>query len=121
MGDGRCPYDPGSSAPPVIEARTIHSDGTVIPLVGKVSDLLVFKTRNSNYKAAVFNMPSVEVGSILEYKWTIPLTGGRVAECWKTKRPCSAACWPARLQNGRCSSRSMFIRSTSIGTLTRPL
>jgi hypothetical protein len=51
----------------------------VVPLVGKASDLLVFKTKSSGLKAAVFNMPSVEVGSILEYKWTIPLTGGRVS------------------------------------------
>jgi hypothetical protein len=73
------PYDPNGSAPPIIEGRTIHADGTVIPLVGKASDLLVFKTRNNNTKAAVFNMPSAEVGSILEYRWTIPLTGGRVS------------------------------------------
>jgi hypothetical protein len=73
------PYEPGPSEPPIIEGRTIHADGTVIPLVGKASDLLVFKTKNSGVKAAVFNMPSVEVGSILEYRWTIPLTGGRVS------------------------------------------
>jgi len=72
------PYDPGNSAPPIIEGRTIHADGTVIPLVGKVSDLVVFKTTSSNFKAAVFNLPSVEVGSILEYKMTIPHTGGTV-------------------------------------------
>jgi hypothetical protein len=73
------PYDPGSSAQPIIEARTIHADGTVIPLVGRASDLLAFKTTNSKYKASVFNMPSVEVGSILEYKRTVPLTGERVS------------------------------------------
>ncbi len=73
------PYTPGYTATPSIEARTIHSDGTVIPLVGKAEDLLVVKTNQSNLKAAVFNMPSVEVGSILEYKWTIPLTGGKIS------------------------------------------
>ena len=73
------PYVPGLSAPPIIEGRTIHSDGTVIPLAGKVEDLLAYKTNNAHVKEAVFNLPSVEVGSILEYKWTIPLTGGRVS------------------------------------------
>jgi len=73
------PYEGGGSGLPIIEGRTIHTDGTAIPLVGKVSDLLVFKTTSSNYKSAVFNMPSVEVGSILEYRWTIPLTGGKVS------------------------------------------
>ncbi|WP_263351141.1 DUF3857 domain-containing transglutaminase family protein [Acidicapsa acidisoli] len=73
------PYTPGYSAPPIIEGRTIHADGTVIPLVGKGADLLAFRTNSDQEKVAVFNLPSVEVGSILEYKWTVPLTGsGRV-------------------------------------------
>jgi len=73
------PYIPGYSATPIIEGRTIHSDGTVIPLTGKAADLLVVKTNSSHMKVSVFNLPSVEVGSILEYKWTIPLTGGKVS------------------------------------------
>ena len=73
------PYIPGYTATPIIEGRTIHPDGTVIPLVGKAEDLLVFKTTKNHVKAAVFNLPSVEVGSILEYKWTIPITGGKVS------------------------------------------
>jgi len=70
------PYVPGFSATPIIEARTIHADGTVIPLTGKPEDLLVVKTDKNRVNAAVFNMPSVEVGSILEYKWTMSLLGG---------------------------------------------
>lgn len=73
------PYDQNSSASPIIEGRTIHADGTVIPLAGKASDLLVIKTTRSNFKAAVFNLPSVEAGSILEYRMTIPHTGGTVS------------------------------------------
>jgi len=73
------PYTPGYSELPIITGRTIHPDGTVVPLTGKASDLLVFKNHNNHVKAAVFNLPSVEVGSILEYKWTIPLTGGKVS------------------------------------------
>ena len=72
------PYVAGYTAMPIIEGRTIHADGTVIPLTGKAEDLLVFKSYRNNVKAAVFNLPSVEVGSILEYKWTIPTTGGKV-------------------------------------------
>jgi len=73
------PYVPGYSDPPIITGRTIHADGTVVPLTGKASDLLVFKSHRNHLKAAVFNLPSVEVGSILEYKWTMPLTGGSVS------------------------------------------
>ncbi len=72
------PYLAGFSDAPYIEARTIHSDGTVIPLTGKAADLLVEKTNNYHVKVSVFNLPSVEVGSILEYKWSVPLTGGNV-------------------------------------------
>jgi Domain of Unknown Function with PDB structure (DUF3857)/Transglutaminase-like superfamily len=73
------PYSVGHSAPPIIEARTIHPDGTVIPLVGKAEDLLVAKNNRYNVNVSVFNMPSVEVGSILEYKWTIPMGAGKVS------------------------------------------
>jgi transglutaminase-like putative cysteine protease len=69
------PYTPGFTAQPIITGRTIHADGTVIPLAGKPEDLLVFKKVGSHVNASVFNLPSVEVGSILEYKWTIPMTG----------------------------------------------
>jgi len=73
------PYIPGYNATPIIEGRTIHSDGMVIPLTGKAADLMIAKTNSSHVKVSVFNLPSVEVGSILEYKWTISLTGGKVS------------------------------------------
>jgi hypothetical protein len=73
------PYSVAHSASPVIEARTIHSDGTVIPLVGKPADLLVSKNNRHNVNVTVFSMPSVEVGSILEYKWTVPMGAGKVS------------------------------------------
>jgi hypothetical protein len=65
------PYDAGAMEVPYIEGRTIHADGTVVPLVGKAADLLVIKNRSNHVRTAVFNLPSVEVGSILEYKWSI--------------------------------------------------
>jgi len=72
------PYLPGYSATPIIEARTIHADGTVVPLTGKAEDLLVQKSNKFHVRTSVFNLPSVEVGSILEYKWTVPMGGGHV-------------------------------------------
>ena len=59
-----------------IKARTIHADGTVIPLVGKPEDLLTAKitARNGDkldFERKVFNLPSVEVGSILEYSYQV--------------------------------------------------
>jgi len=74
------PYFAVLNGTPIIEGRTIHADGTVVPLTGKVNDLLVIKTTAANVKAAVFNLPSVEAGSILEYRWTVPMTGARFAD-----------------------------------------
>lgn len=71
------PYS-GGGTPPVIEGRTIHSDGTVVPLNGKSEDLLVEKRHGNHLKARVFNLPAVEVGSILEYRWTLPMGESRV-------------------------------------------
>jgi hypothetical protein len=70
------PYLRGTSKITDIRARTIHSDGTVIPLVGKPQDLLVVKGKTSEgeqmrVNRKVFTLPSVEVGSILEYTYTI--------------------------------------------------
>jgi hypothetical protein len=52
-----------------IEGRTIHPDGTAIALTGKPYDKLVAKEGGSQIKEKVFTMPSVEIGSILEYRY----------------------------------------------------
>ena len=67
-----------SGAPPRIEGRTIHADGAVVPLVGKAEDLLVVKNTSRHLNVRVFTLPSVEVGSILEYRWTLPNSEGNV-------------------------------------------
>lgn len=70
------PFIEGRSWVSDIKARTIHADGTVIPLAGKPEDLLVVKTKleqgySFQVDRKVFNLPSVEVGSILEYRFDI--------------------------------------------------
>jgi hypothetical protein len=70
------PYLRGTSKITDIKGRTIHSDGTIIPLVGKPEELLVVKIKNKEGEQVqvnrkVFTLPSVEVGSILEYSYTI--------------------------------------------------
>src|SRR5215469_16774422 len=54
-----------------IKGRTIHADGTVIPLKGKPEDLLVLKTSGNQINQMTFALPSVEVGSILEYRYEL--------------------------------------------------
>ena len=54
-----------------IAGRTIHSDGTVFPFTGKPYDKLIEKEQNTKHMAKVFTLPNVEVGSILEYRYTL--------------------------------------------------
>lgn len=57
-----------------IAGRTIHPDGTIIPFTGKPYEKLIEKTQGyggSKYMAKVFTMPDVEVGSIIEYRYTL--------------------------------------------------
>ncbi|MGH9562921.1 MAG: DUF3857 domain-containing protein [Terracidiphilus sp.] len=54
-----------------ISGRTIHSDGTVIPLNVKPADLLEVKAGHTRYQRKVFTMPSVEVGSVIEYSYQV--------------------------------------------------
>jgi hypothetical protein len=71
-----------------IKGRTIHPDGTVIPLAVKPEDLLIAQTEQFQVSRKVFNMPSVEVGSVLEYMWTLRYPEGAVnSPAWDVQRP----------------------------------
>lgn len=71
FGDVELPYQAHGSGIRGIEARTIHSDGTVIPFTGKPYDKELIKTGNVKMMAKVFSMPDVQVGSILEYRYEL--------------------------------------------------
>jgi len=64
----RIPYEPGIDKLTDIEGRTVHADGTIVPLTAKPEDLLDVKTVGFQIDSLVFALPSVEVGSILEYR-----------------------------------------------------
>jgi len=80
------PYTKGNTRIEDIKARTIHSDGTVIPLTGKPEDLLAFKTTSKSgelqVNRKVFTLPSVEVGSILEYFYKLRYDDGYLSSPW---------------------------------------
>lgn len=62
------PYDRADFKVKDIHGRTIHADGTVVPLTAKPSDLTDVKTAGYQVNTMVFTLPSVEVGSIIEYR-----------------------------------------------------
>jgi hypothetical protein len=63
------PYWGGDFSIGSISGRTIHSDGTILPLTVKPEDLLQSKTERGQIHRMVFTLPGVEVGSILEYSY----------------------------------------------------
>jgi len=54
-----------------IAGRTIHRDGTIVPFTGKPYEKLISKANGSTLKQKVFSLPAVEVGSILEYHYSV--------------------------------------------------
>jgi hypothetical protein len=62
------PYEPQTDKLIDFQGRTIHADGTVIVANEKPSNLVEFKTKGFQVNSVVFTLPSVEVGSILEYR-----------------------------------------------------
>lgn len=51
-----------------VEARTVHSDGSVVVFSGEPYDKLIEKDKHSQRTAKVITLPDVQVGSILEYR-----------------------------------------------------
>jgi hypothetical protein len=51
--------------------RTIHSDGTIIPFTGKPYEKTIVKSNDFSYKAKVFTLPDVQVGSIIEFRYKL--------------------------------------------------
>jgi hypothetical protein len=70
-----------------IVGRTIHPDGTVIPLTGSPADLLKVKRGADQLNEMVFNLPSVEVGSILEYRYQVRYDRFQQAPQWQIQQP----------------------------------
>ncbi len=54
-----------------VEGRTIHSDGAIIPFTGKPYQKVLEKGGKEKYKATVFTLPDVQLGSILEYRYVL--------------------------------------------------
>ncbi len=63
-----------------ISGRTIHPDGTVIPFTGKPYEKIVEKVKDYKIKVKIFTLPSVEVGSIIEYRYKVHIDDHYFAE-----------------------------------------
>ena len=82
------PYESTSFKVTDIKGRTIHPDGTITPLVGKPEELLLAKSGELQFSRKVFTLPSVEVGSILEYRYEIRYDDYHVSSPeWDLQKP----------------------------------
>ncbi|HEY2860498.1 MAG TPA: DUF3857 domain-containing protein [Terracidiphilus sp.] len=70
-----------------IEGRTIHPDGTIVPLTGTPADLLKVKRGSTQINELTFTLPSVEVGSIIEYRYQIRYDRFAEAPDWHVQEP----------------------------------
>jgi len=84
----RIPYEPFAGKITSVEGRTVHADGGVVPLTDKPTDLVSVKTKDFQQNTLTFTLPSVEVGSILEYRVTFhgePFPGSALT--WHIQKP----------------------------------
>ena len=54
-----------------LHARTIHPDGSIAMFNGQVFEKTIFKRKGLTYQAKTFTLPDVQVGSIIEYYYTL--------------------------------------------------
>jgi hypothetical protein len=74
------PYQHGVDKVIEIDGRTIHPDGSIIPLTDKPEDLMDYKVKRFQINRVHFSLPDVQVGSILEYRLKIRTPNTRVSE-----------------------------------------
>lgn len=82
------PYEHGQFKVTDIKGRTIHADGTIIPLTTKPTDLVDVKNSARQINKMVFTLPDVEVGSILEYRLELRYDDNMVSSpTWRIQQP----------------------------------
>ena len=56
-----------------LHGRTVRPDGSIANFEGKVFDKSIVKAKGVKYMAKTFTLPDVEVGSVIEYYYTVDL------------------------------------------------
>lgn len=69
-GDVEIPFVKGAGNIRDIQARTIHADGSIVNFDGKIFEKTIVKAKGFKFLAKTFTMPEVQVGSIIEYRYT---------------------------------------------------
>ncbi len=61
-----------------INARTIRPDGSIVNFTGQIYEKNIVKAKGFEYRAKTFAMPDVQVGSIIEFYYTINFAKGYI-------------------------------------------
>jgi Domain of Unknown Function with PDB structure (DUF3857)/Transglutaminase-like superfamily len=69
--DVEIPYDRRRYNIVAVNGRTVHTDGSSVPFQGKPFDKVILKGRNLRLQVKTFTLPDVQVGSIVEYHYTL--------------------------------------------------
>jgi Domain of Unknown Function with PDB structure (DUF3857)/Transglutaminase-like superfamily len=77
-GDVEIPFFKEQGTIHGLRARTIRPDGTVANFEGKAFDKTIMKAKGLKYLAKTFTLPDVQVGSIIEYHYTMDLQEGLI-------------------------------------------
>jgi Domain of Unknown Function with PDB structure (DUF3857) len=64
------PYDGSFVGISDLRARTIAPDGTITPFTGKAFNTTIIKAHGVKFLAKTFSLPNVQLGSIIEWKYT---------------------------------------------------
>jgi len=64
------PYDRHGGTIGGVAGRTVHADGSVVPFEGKPLDKIIVKQHDLRYQVKSFTLPDVQVGSIIEYRYS---------------------------------------------------
>ena len=56
------------------QARTLKANGSIVPFDGKILEKTIEKAQGLKYLAKTFSLPDVQVGDIIEYRYTFDLS-----------------------------------------------
>jgi len=76
--DVEIPFIKGGGNIHGIQARIIHADGSIVNFDGKIYEKTIIKAKGVKVLAKTFTMPDVQVGSIIEYRYTRNDPGGYI-------------------------------------------
>jgi hypothetical protein len=72
------PYNRRAFTIAAISGRTVHSDGSIVEFSGKPFDKTVIKGSGVRYNIKSFNLPDVQVGSVIDFSYSLRYADNRV-------------------------------------------